>query len=170
MSNWPTIPIIVRLFGVNGPTENDDNVIAALEHPDRVSRINLLVSRIYLSTESEWSKLVVLMQEPFPMLTHLLIDSPFGSPSTVPDGFLGGFAPSLQQLDLCDVLYPALPTLLLSASNLVKLSLRNITPTGYISPETMVSHVAASPKLEILYIEFNTLISFPDPITSPPIT
>ena len=170
MSNWPTIPIIVRLFGVNGPTENDDNVIAALEHPDRVSRINLLVSRIYLSTESEWSKLAVLMQEPFPMLTHLSIDSPFGSPSTVPDGFLGGFAPSLQQLDLCDVLYPALPTLLLSASNLVKLSLRNITPTGYISPETMVSHVAASPKLEILYIEFNTLISFPDPITSPPIT
>ena len=166
VGNWPTIPIIVRFWSVGGPSKNDDNVIAALEHRDRISRINLFV------TGSQLGTFAALTQEPFPTLTHLSINSKSGP--TLPDGFLGGSAPSLQQLNLYDVLYPALPTLLLSASNLVNLTLRNIPLNGYISPEAMVSHVATSPKLELLHIEFNLefsiFISFPDPITSPPIT
>jgi hypothetical protein len=82
---------------------------------------------------------------------------------------LGGYAPSLKQLDLRDILYPALPEFLLSAGNLVTLTFRNISLSGRISPEAMVSHVAASPKLEILDIDFNALGSLPDLILSPPI-
>ena len=166
MAIWPTIPIIVLFFGVIGPSDDDTfmAVQPALEHPDRVSRLMLFVS------ESQLGQFAAMMQEPFPVLTHLSITSQSGIVSTLPDGFLGGSAPSLQQLDLCDILYPALPTLLLSTSNLVSLRLDNIPPTGYISPEAMVSRLATSPKLEILYIEFDKLASLRDLIISPPIT
>ena len=166
MAIWPTIPIIVLFFSVIGPSDDDTFMAArpALEHPDRVSRVMLFVS------ESQLGMFSALMQEPFPVLTHLSITSQSGTVSTLPDGFLGGSARSLQQLELCDILCPALPSLLLSASNLVSLRLHNIPPAGYISPESMVSHVATSPKLEILYIEFDELASLRDLIISPPIT
>jgi hypothetical protein len=157
---WPTIPIII-LFRSDFGYGDEDNVIAGLKHRDRASRINL-----YL-TESHFEKIATLMQEPYPVLTHLSIISDYERKLTLPGRLLGGSAPSLQQLDLCDVLYPELPELLLSAGNLVSLNLRNISPSGYISPEAMVSHVAALPKLKILDIEF---VAFPDLIPSPPIT
>ena len=160
MCIWPTIPIIVRLAG----TGVEDEIAAALEHPDRVSRINLFLDKSCLG------KIATLMQAPFPGLTHLYISSYFGHLSVIPDGFLGGSAPSLQQLDLSGILYVALPVLLLSASNLVNLRLRNIPPTYYISPEAMVSYVAMSPKLETLYIQFGARASFPGIINSSPIT
>ena len=163
MGIWPTIPIIVSFWSITGPGD-DNSLIAALEHPDRVSRIILLISK------SQLRKIAALMQEPFPVLTHLSITSQLGNVSALPDGFLGGSAPPLQQLDLCGVLYPALPTLLSSVSNLVSLRLRNIPPTGYISPEAMVSHVATSPRLKILCIEFDEYLSFPEITISPPMT
>jgi hypothetical protein len=156
---WPSIPFIILFF--NPPI---DNVIAALEQPNRVSRIKLVVNK------SQLVEIAASMQEPFPELTHLSISSLFGNVPELPNGFLGGSAPSLQHLDLCNVLYPALSTLLLSAGNLVNLSLHDIPPTGYISSELMVSLVAPSPKLEILHIQFSHLSSFPDIILSPPIT
>ena len=110
------------------------------------------------------------MQDPFPVLTLLSITSSFGNVPLLPDEFLGGSARSLQQLNLCGILYPALPVLLWSASNLVNLRLRKIPPTGYISPEAVVSNVAASPKLETLAMEFSGGASFPDLIISPLIT
>jgi hypothetical protein len=152
---WPTIPIIVLLWSGIQPRD-EDNLIAALEHPDRVSRIKLSVD------ESQLGKIATLMQEPLPLLAHLSISSHLGNVSALPDGFLGGSAPSLHELELCDVRYQALPTLLLSAGNLVNLTLRNIPPTGYVSPEAMASLVATTLKLEILEIDFNALTSFPD--------
>jgi hypothetical protein len=160
---WPAIPILV-LFSSGIRPRDEDNLIAALEHPDRVSRIKLSVD------ESQLGKIAALMQEPLPLLTHLSISSHFGIVSALPEGFLGGSAPSLQELELCDVQYPALPTLLSSAGNLVNLTLRNIPPTGYISPAVMASLVATSLKLEILEIDFNALTSIPDLILSPPTT
>jgi hypothetical protein len=159
----PTIPIII-LFSSGIRPRDEDNLIAALEHPDCVSRIKLSVD------ESQLGKIAALMQEPLPLLTHLSISSHFGNVSALPDGFLGGSAPSLHELELCDVRYQALPTLLSSAGNLVNLTLRNIPPTGYVSPEAMASLVATTLKLEILEIDFNALMSFPDLILSPPTT
>ena len=163
MSIWPTIPVIFLGYAVFGHID-DDSAIAVLEHPDRVSRIRLF------GNESQLLKITALMQEPFPVLTHLSISSQFRNILPLPDGLLGGFAPSLQQLNLGNVLYPALPTLLLSACNLVDLRLHNILPTGYISPEAMVSHVSTSPKLETLYIQFKDPPSFSNLIISPPLT
>ena len=164
---WHTIPIVVY-WQIGSPGVVEDDIIPALEHPDRVSHIYLFLYKPKLEA------IAAFIQKPFPMLTHLSVFSPYGSLiSVLPDGFLGGSAPSLQQLALCAVRYPALPVLLLSASNLVNLELLDMPPTGYISTEVMVSLLAASHKLETLHIEFGLLgarPSSPDIIVSPPVT
>ncbi|KAH9037543.1 hypothetical protein EDB84DRAFT_1560637 [Lactarius hengduanensis] len=144
---WPAFPIVIDYRrSKRGITPRDeDNVIAALEHPDR---------------------------EPFPVLTHLEISlgSRAESALALPAEFLGGFAPRLQEIILSGIPYPALPMLLLSATDLVKLDLFNIPPAGYISPEAMVASLATLPRLEILVIGFQLATSRPDQILPPPVT
>jgi hypothetical protein len=66
--------------------------------------------------------------------------------------------------------FPAAPTLLPSARDLVAVDLRDIPNTGYISPEAMVASLAALPKLEYLAFGFRWGTSYPDRIGQPPIT
>ena len=159
---WPVIPIVIEYWG-GLCSSDEDNAIAALEHPERVCRVTLFATNLQLG------KIAALLQEPFPLLTHFSISS--GSDRVnapvLPGGFLGGCALSLRQFELCGTLFPALPAFLLSASNLVELSLRYMPPRGYISPETLVTHVAVLLRLEILDVEFT---SYPDIIPSPPTT
>ncbi|KAH8999859.1 hypothetical protein EDB86DRAFT_3075531 [Lactarius hatsudake] len=68
------------------------------------------------------------------------------------------------------VLFPALPALLLTTTDLVNLSLHDIPPDGYISPEAMVACLAALPRLESLVIKFQSETSRPDQIHPPPAT
>ena len=106
------------------------------------------------------------------MLTQLYISSYWwcvGKP-ILPAGFLGGTAPCLQAISLSGISYSALPTILLSTSNLVKLDLSEIPPDGYISPEAMVASLATLPRLEIFIITFQLVTSRPDRISSPPET
>ncbi|KAH9169979.1 hypothetical protein EDB89DRAFT_2072456 [Lactarius sanguifluus] len=161
---WPDIPIVIQYGLYDRDTitpNNEDNVIAALEHPDRVSRV-----RLYL-TESQLGRITAAMQEPFPVLTRLSISSSDANVPIIPSGFLAGSAPRLQGIELRGVPFPALPTLLLSAGDLVELKLRHIPEIGYISPEVMVSHLAAFPRLKILEIGFLTPSPLPDRTPSP---
>ncbi len=89
-------------------------------------------------------------------------------PAVLPSGFLGRSAPCLQELSLDIIPFPASPTLLLSARDLVKLHLHNISKTGYISPEAMVAGLAALPRLRSLHIRFRSPASRPDRICPPP--
>ena len=91
------------------PAWGMENVIAALEHRDRVSRISIdHTSSLILET------LLPVMQEPFPVLKFLDLDTRV----SIPDSFLGGSAPDLRHLYLEAVPFPTLPTLLLSATSL----------------------------------------------------
>lgn len=63
-----------------------------------------------------------------------------------------------------------LPTLLLSARDLVVLNLYKIPPTGYISPNTIVAYLTPLPRLRRFYIEFQSAASRPDRINLPPVT
>jgi hypothetical protein len=168
LDTWPAIPIVMDYYyyclGSVVRPNDEDNVIAVLEHPDRVCRIGIHLTRLQLG------KISAVMQEPFPVLTHLSISTRDGNAPVVPGGFLGGSAPCLQEIELCGVPFPALPTLLLSASNLVVLQLENIPLAGYISPEVMVAHLAVLPRLKILQIELQSVISRPDQILLPPET
>jgi hypothetical protein len=106
------------------------------------------------------------MLEPFPELSYLYIAYPSRGDITpvLPDAFLGGFAPSLQSLELVNVAFPALSVSFLSATRLTSLRLWS---TAYISPEAMVTRLLALPNLEDFGISFQ---SYPDHTSPSPLT
>jgi len=99
--------------------------------------------------------MVVVLQKPFPVLTSLMLQSGPGPgyiPPFLPDAFLGGYAPRLQEFALDSVPFPTFPTFLRSARDLVKLQLFNIPLDGSISAGMMVASLAELTKLEYLNI------------------
>jgi hypothetical protein len=80
----------------------------------------------------------------------------------VPALFLGESAPRLHTPFLDWIPFPGLPKLLLSTTHLVRLDLRRVPHSGYISPEAMVTCLAASIRLEILVIKFESTPCRPD--------
>jgi hypothetical protein len=164
---WPNFPIAINYdyTGRSLRPAGVGNVFAALRHSNRVSHVELVV------TSSLLEKLVAVMQEPFPVLTHIEIYSRGGSDERgLTGGFLGGSAPRLQNICLNNLLFLALPTLLSSTSNLLTLTLDNIPPTGYISPEAMVTCLVALPRLENLVIGFQSHTPHPYEICPSPVT
>jgi hypothetical protein len=160
MDIWPALPIVIRSFPY---FHNDgDNVIAALEHRDRVSWIDL-----FGITSSELKKYAAVMQKPFPVLTSLRLELNDTMPPVLTDAFLGGSAPHLRRLYLRGIPFPTLPRLLLSSYNLVNLRLWNIPTTGYIPPEAMGMMLSGLTKLRSLVIRFQSATSRSN-ITSPP--
>ncbi|KAH9172847.1 hypothetical protein EDB89DRAFT_1905745 [Lactarius sanguifluus] len=165
---WPALPIVMNYVNHDdwtGVLPNDeDNVVAALEHPDRVSHFRLS------ATGSQLDKMAAVMQEPFPVLQGLYIHSDDRNALVLPAKFLGGSAPLLQYIELYGIPFPALPTLLLSASDLVWLHLFNIPPTGYFAPKAMVACLAVLLRLESIAIQFQSATPRSDRISLPPAT
>jgi hypothetical protein len=154
---WPPFPIEVY------PNCYDlgDNVIAALEHHDRVCQIDIGLPR----SQPEFERFTTVMQGPFPVLTSLNIWSePQGEGPPVngamlrqlPNTFLAGSAPRLQSLTLTGVPFPTLPQLFssLSFNDLSKLWFQNIPDLGYISPDAMATGLSALTGLTTLCIAF----------------
>jgi len=155
---WPPLPIIIR-DTEDLPMPEDYDFAAATVHNNRVCEINLV-----LLTSSQLQRLASAMQEPFPALTHLMLNlgGDYSRQAlSLPDGFLGGSAPRLQSLWLRSIPSPALPKLLSSATSLVRLSLWNIPHSGYISPENIVTSLAMLSNLESLTIDFESPLSRP---------
>lgn len=149
LSVWPEFPIIVDYV----IKWEEDNVIAALEHPDRVDRVCIFIDSDVLARE-----LFEMMQVPFTALTYLHLTGPAEADLMLdlPAQFLGGFAPCLQYLRLTYISFPALPKLLLSARGLVSLEVEYTCTSGYayISPEEMVGGLAGLTRLRNLCIKF----------------
>ena len=147
---WPALPILIErhFFGAS-PGAHD--IIAALNHNDRVCRIEL-----WNFSRSQLEAFLPVMLVPFPELTVLQFGSyNIGSVPVFPDSFLGGFAPRLRNLQMDCIPFPGLPKLLLSASHLVHLHLFGIPPPGYISPEEMVTCLSVLTNLESLWLQFS---------------
>jgi hypothetical protein len=159
---WPPLPLHIE---IRDPGTSVDNVIAEVEHSDRICRI-LIDLNWYTTWQIE--KLWTAMQVPFPELIGLHLSHQGSSYVPVlPDSFLGGSAPRLRYLSLVSIPFPGIPKLLLSA-NLVYLQLRNIPHSGYISPETMAAYLSALTSLNILRLEFESPQSCPDLETQRP--
>jgi hypothetical protein len=164
LSIWPPFPIAMEYFfflksGL--PPEDEDNVIVALKHPNRVCYVKLGL------TNPQLGRVATAMQEPFPVLKYLSIFLVDRNAPALSADFLGGRAPCLQEVTLFGVPYPALPTLLLSASHLVTLTLRNIPAAGFISPETLVVGLAALHRLECFILGFQLVTPSPDRMPPP---
>jgi hypothetical protein len=131
---------------------------AAIVHRNRVCEIDLYLQK------SRLQLLASAMREQFPALIHLELAAFYDTRPALalPDSFLGGSAPHLRSLKLNRISFPALPNLLLSATKLVCLYLWDIPDSGYISPEAIVTGLAALANLESLTIEFKFSPFFPD--------
>ena len=159
---WPLLPILVRASGYETSLWGVDNIIAALEHNDRIRQLEL---KKFPSWHME--KVFAAMQQPFPALEYMYLKQ--GSETVVvPASFLGGSAPQLQRLELNSLPFPGLPKLLLSATHLVTLHLYDIPHSGYFSPEAIVTALSALTSLESLYILFESPRSRPDRRRRPP--
>ena len=155
---WPAFPIVIT--DESESMSGVDNIIAALEQRDRVCQITL-------EDIPDWKMdtLVPEMLGPFPALQGITFgasDDPDSAMVVVPDSFLGGSAPQLQQFIFHAIPFPALPSLLSSTTNLVDLRLSGIPRSGYISPEVMVTCLSATPKLSALCFQFDSPESFPN--------
>jgi hypothetical protein len=150
---WPPLPLVIQ--GI--PTKGVENIVAALEHRDRVDRIEL-----FEVNSSALENLLVEMQVPFLELTDLQLLSIDETVPVIPESFLGRSAPRLVYLALVGIPFPGLPNLLLSATHLVYLLLLNIPSSGYISPETMVTALSTLTSLESFALKFQSPRSHPD--------
>jgi hypothetical protein len=162
-------PIIVSFLNDDFRNGDADNLIATLEHRDRVKVVQINVP------PSLFEELTTAMREPLPALTHLRLESswesdPFVDLPIIPGTFLGGCAPRLKTIYIACIPYPAAPTLLSSARDLVDVDLRYIPSSGFIPPEAMVASLAALPKLQSLAFVFQRGMSYHHRIRLPSIT
>jgi hypothetical protein len=148
---WPPFPIILtNMVGRNIAT--DYNLDSVVVHRNRICAINF-------HDLSDWQcqRLASAMREQFPLLVHLRLGySRMSShiPPALPDRFLGGSAPHLRSLELDRIPFPALPRLLLSATNLAHLTLVSSQHTWYTDPEAIVTGLAVLVSLKSLTMTF----------------
>jgi hypothetical protein len=135
---WPHFPIIINEGHVRLRISDVTNITAALGQHNRVCKINL-------GDTPSWAleTISAAVEELFPALTHLWLDSEDKNPGVLGNSFLGGSAPSLRCIRLNGIPFLALPHLLLSTHDLVVLHLENIPQSGYISPKAMVAGLSA---------------------------
>lgn len=157
---WPSLPIVIKYWAsleFRPPSlEDEEDVLAALGHPNRVRGVQIAI------TSSLWEKVASQMHVPFPELTSLSLWSDTRTVPVLPNTFLGGSAPCLKHLSLIGIPFPDLPKLLLSTSDLSSLQLLEVPDAGYIPPDVMTSRLSALTDLRMLCIEFHSPTSHRD--------
>jgi hypothetical protein len=159
---WPPFPIVIASLPSEESDDGDyriqnvDNIVAALEHRNRVRQIH--ISDI---SSSGLEKVWAAMQEPFPELISLALSSGEKTMAVLPDSFSGGF-PRLQEVEFHGIPFPGLPKLLLSATHLTELFLYDIPHSGYFSPEEIATALSTLTSLDHLYLGFQSPLSLPD--------
>jgi len=168
---WPPFPISISCYPWGSEdTRGNHNIFAALQRPNRISQIDFSDMSCM-----EVKQFVAMMDEPFPILTDLCVQTfemdmdPYAT-AELPDSFLGGSAPRLQSFVLDGVVFPALPNLFLSASHFQYLHLLRFPHAGYIPPEAMVTFLLPLHNLKGLTIEFTSPESRPLQMSPPPLT
>ena len=156
LDSWPALPLTVEYPG-DYPTGNADNIVAALERRDRVHKIYLIDV-----PSSDLEIFIAALQEPFPELTDLRLESD-DKTVVVPDSILGGSSPRLRLLVLSRIQFLGLPKLLLSATHLHGLILSNTPHSGYFSPDAMVATLSTLTSLDYFVIGFQSPRSCPNP-------
>lgn len=164
---WPPLPLVIRYSDPTGhrppSPDDDDNIIAALQHRDRVCEVELTVG------SSLFAKLSSLMQEPFPLLESLTLRPRDNNVAlALPSTFLGPSAPRLRNLCLDAIVPPVSPTFLPSSEDLVCLRLQRVPGDAYISPDALLAGLAAMTQLKILCVQFATQTTPPYLTSTPP--
>jgi hypothetical protein len=164
LDTWPTLPIHISADGYKSARwHSENNLIAALEHTNRICQIQLKGFSC-----SKLENILTAMQKPFPALTSLDIGCPMffpGAMAVLPQAFLGGSAQHLRSCKFSGVEFPGIWKLLLTANHLVTLHLWDSPHSMHASPEEMVTYLSTMPNLESLPIGFRSpqpLRNWPD--------
>ena len=158
---WPSIPIVVEYGGSQAldlpSPEDEDNIMTALKHHDRVSSISLTVTRPLLERFYE-------IKGPFSKLEHLVLRSQDGVQLTLPSTFQWG--PQLRSLHLTGISPLGLPELLSSSRCIVDIQLHEMPGIGCFTPKSLLNALSRMTQLQSLSIRFlpNTaFIAVPHP-------
>ena len=151
---WPALPIVVEYGGL--PTldppvpEDEDNIIAALQHSDRVISISLTV------TSSLIEKLSAI-EKPISELQDLVLLSSDGVPLTLPNTFRWG--PRLRRLQSVGIALPALLQPLYSSSftHILDLQLHDAFLPWEFSPVILKDVLSEMTQLRSLSLHFSSI-------------
>ena len=124
------------------------NIIAALEHSDRISEVYIHGPAL--------EKIVAIMEEPFPALRYFHFGSSDESVPIFPETFSAGSAPCLRLFYLSGIPFSTSHKFILSIIHVESLYLLNIPNSGYIAPEAMVTFLAALPNIKYVSIGFRS--------------
>ncbi|KAH9001960.1 hypothetical protein EDB83DRAFT_2533719 [Lactarius deliciosus] len=125
--------------------EDEDNMVAALKHSDRVCSISLTISTSLLAK-------LFAVDRPFLKLEELVLRSLDNVQLTLPSALRWGTR--LRSLHSTRIVFPALPQLLSSSENLVDLWLHKIPSSGYLSPKVFVNALSGITQLQYLLLHF----------------
>ena len=158
LAHSPPVPLIIDHIDEEYhvlTAEDEEGIILALQHRDRVRRIRIRKSVSILQ------KLVNALGGEFPILEHLLIANrrttrPYIDLITslnFPETFR---APHLRQLWIDNFATPIESPILMTMGNLVTLWLSSIPSSGYFHPNVLLQRLSLVPQLETLGISFHS--------------
>ena len=147
---WPALPIVVQYGGspeLDVPTsEDEDNILAALKQPDRVSSIHLTLTNSLLEKLSS-------IRQPVSELEDLVLLSQDNLQQTLPINVFG-WGTRLRSLHLTRITFFALPQLLYSSRKLVDLRLHEVFSRWLFSPEELTDALVGMAQLQSLSLHF----------------
>jgi len=149
---WPPLPISICYDLAWLSSEDEQGVVATLEHPDRIFAIKLAISEFLVEESNAW-------MGSFPVLERLDLKSPSSCHlyTVLPSGFLGGStlaSRGLRHIVLESISVPTLPQLLSSCHGLIHLHLgKDVLSCGaYLSPAVLSTALSAAARLESLHV------------------
>ena len=156
LAHSPPVPLIIDHFDkYRGLTaEDEEGIILALQHRDRVRRIRLIKLIPILQ------KLILSLDGEFPILEFLYVEHQrYYRPAikqitnlNLPESFR---APRLRQLVLMNFATPIESPSLTTMGNIVTLFLSKIPSSAYFHPNALVQRLSIMPQLETLVIGFS---------------
>jgi hypothetical protein len=149
LASSPRLPLIIYHKDPNRDitTEDEEGIMLALQHRDRIRRICLRLPIPSLQ------KLITTMDDEFPMLEYMYMGPPakHNTQLTIPSTFR---APQLRHLVLDYFTSPIGSPFLTSAVGIVRLVLRWTHPSTYPHPNHLLQSLSLLPQLEMLEIRF----------------
>ena len=153
---WPALPIVVQYGGcqvVDALTpEDEDNVVAALKHSDRISSISLIVTQ----SRSLLQKMGMVEQS-FLQLEDLVL---LCRELYMPFPAYLRWGTHLRSLSLTGISLCTLPQLHSSCPNLVNLRLHDIVITRKLPSQTFASALSGMTLLQSLSLHFHILFHY----------
>ena len=173
LAHSPPLPLVIDYitgFNDSGITaEDEEGAILALKHYNRVSRVRLF--RLMPATSRQ--KLIVAMDDEYPILEYLIISHPPEDTSSISHFPETLQAPNLRHLYLVGFALPMGSRLLTTAVGLVTLYLGMFHPSTYFHPNTLLRWLSVMPQLETLIVAFSSPVPNRDvkwQLTHTPIT